>query len=61
MKLEEAIFFALQKHPDCKYTDWENGLAPITFALTYVIKLWRNEECYLANDPPKYICSYENN
>ena len=53
MTPEEAIIDALQKHPDCKYGDWDNGLDPL-FNLTIVVKLWRNQECWAAGDPPKY-------
>lgn len=52
--VEEAIADALAKHPDCKYADWGNGMA-FLFTPTIVVKLWRNEECFLADDPPKYI------
>jgi len=55
MTSDEAIKDALQKHPDCCYTTWDNGLN-VFLQLTIVVKLWRNEECYLANDPPRYIC-----
>jgi hypothetical protein len=48
-----AMLDALQQHPDCTYADWTNGV-DLLFNLTYVVRLWRNEECYLAGDPPKY-------
>jgi len=54
MTPQEAIADALSKHPDCKYADWDNGLTAF-LELTIVVKLWRNEECFLHNDPPKYI------
>ena len=44
---------ALQKHPDCVHAEVYNGINLMFFS-TWVIKLWRNEECCLANDPPKY-------
>lgn len=50
----EIIAHAMGQHPDCKYGDWDNGMA-FPFTLTRVVKLWRNEECYLAGDEPKYI------
>lgn len=53
MTAQEAMQDALKKHPDCSYADWDNGMTAF-FELTIVVKLWRNEECYLANDPPKY-------
>jgi hypothetical protein len=49
----EAIEYALAEHPDCSYGTAENGL-DFLFNPTWVIKLWRNEECYLADDPPRY-------
>lgn len=50
---EGAMIDALQRHPDCKYADWTNGLDAF-MRLTIVVKLWRTEECYLAGDPPRY-------
>ena len=55
---KQAINKALEKHPDCKYADWQNGLEACTFAPTIVVQLWRNQECYNAGDPPKYTESY---
>ena len=49
-----AIAKALATHPDCSFADWDNGL-DLFFNRVYVVKLWRNEECYLAGDPPKYV------
>jgi len=49
----EAKLNALQLHPDCSYAEVRNGMA-FPFVLTWVIELWRNEECYLSGDPPKY-------
>lgn len=54
MTQEEAKLDALQLHPDCKYAEVRNGLTAF-LQLTWVVELWRNEECYLAGDPPKYI------
>ena len=51
---EEAIDDALALHPECSYAEARNGLTPF-LELTYVIELWRNEECYLAGDPPRHI------
>lgn len=53
MTAEEAMNDALARHPDCTYADWQNGLA-FPFTPTYVVQLWRNEECHAAEDPPKY-------
>lgn len=52
--IEDAKIDALRKHPDCKYAEVYNGLT-MFLETTWVVKLWRNEDCYLANDPPKYI------
>lgn len=54
MTTEEAIADALERHPDCKHADWDNGLDFLLRA-TIVVKLWRNQECYLSGDPPKYV------
>lgn len=45
---------ALSKHPECSYADWDNGINAI-FQRTIVVKLWRNEECFLAGDPPRHV------
>jgi hypothetical protein len=50
----DAIRRALSMHPDCSYADWANGMDYL-LTVTIVVKLWRNEECYLAGDPPKYV------
>jgi len=49
---KEAMAIALSANPDCAYADWDNGLDPL-LNLTIVVNLWRNEECFLAGDPPK--------
>jgi hypothetical protein len=51
---EEAMADALAKHTDCSYAEWDNGL-DFLFRWTYVVKLWRNEECWAAGDPPRYV------
>lgn len=53
MTQEEAKLDALQKHPCCKYAEVRNGLSAM-WNLTWVVLLWRNEECYLEGDPPKH-------
>lgn len=53
MTSNEAIQVALDRHPDCAYATAHNGLDCL-FNPTWVVKLWRNEECYLADDPPRY-------
>ncbi len=50
----EAMRDALAKHPDCSYADWQNGMM-FPFVITVVVELWRNEECYLADDPPRHV------
>lgn len=52
---EAAMADALAQHPECSYADWQNGMA-FPFQLTIVVRLWRNEECYLAGDPPRHVC-----
>lgn len=54
MTLSQAKEQALQKHEDCEYAEVYNGMS-WNFQRTWVVKLWRNEECYLNEDPPKYI------
>jgi hypothetical protein len=51
--LEDAKADALRQHPDCTYADVVNGL-DMLFNTTWVVKLWRNEDCYLAGDPPRH-------
>ena len=53
MTPEAAKIDALQRHPDCKYADWQNGLDPL-FNATIVVELWRNEETWAAGDPPRH-------
>ena len=50
---QDYIDEALAMHPDCSYGDWDNGL-DCYLRLTVVVNLWRNEECYLAGDRPRY-------
>lgn len=50
----EAVADALQRFPDCKYADWDNGMS-FPFHITIVVKMWRNEDCYLNDDPPKRV------
>lgn len=50
----EAKQDALSKHPDCSYARVEYGL-DIFLRPTWGVNLWRNEECYIEEDPPKYI------
>jgi hypothetical protein len=54
--MDEAKLDALQQHPDCKYADVVNGM-DMLFNTTWVVRLWRNEECYLAGDPPRHEVS----
>ena len=57
MKPEQAMQKALEEFPDCTYADWDNGFA-FPLIPTIVVKLWRNQECYLNGDPPKHEKSY---
>jgi len=50
---EAAMQDALSKHPECTYVDWAPGLN-ICLQVTIVVQLWRNKECYLADDPPRH-------
>lgn len=50
---EEAIADAKAKHPDCEHGEVRNGMN-WRFDLTHVVALWRNDECYLNDEPPKY-------
>ncbi len=54
MSDDELIAVAIESNPGLEYGRVENGL---TFVLqvTRVIKLWRNEECYLAGDSPRGV------
>jgi len=51
---ETAKAEALRQHPDCSYAEWENGL-DYFLQPTIVVKLWRNEECWANDDPPRHI------
>ena len=52
MTPDEAMATALAANPELTYADWDNGL-DYAFRLTIVVKLWRNEECWAAGDPPR--------
>jgi len=54
MTPQEAMADALQKHPDCSYADWQNGLNML-LQPTIVVELWRNEETWANNDPPRHV------
>ena len=54
MNDNEIIAHAIGQHPDCTYGTVRNGLT-WNLQLTRVVELWRNEECYLNNDPPKHV------
>ncbi len=53
MTNEEIKIDAIRRHPDCSYAEIFNGLS-FTFQRTRSVSLWRNEECFLAGDPPRY-------
>lgn len=50
---EEIIADALARHPDCSYGDIQNGMNWM-FQMTRVVNYYRNEECYLAGDIPRW-------
>lgn len=50
---EAAEADALARHSDCEYALSTTGMRA-DFVLTVVVKLWRNLDCYLNDDPPKY-------
>ena len=50
---DQAKADALQRHPDCTYAEYENGLNG-WMQLTLVVELWRNEACWAAGDPPRH-------
>ena len=54
MTTEEVLDDALKLHPDCSYGEVENGLNCF-LQLTRCVNLWRNEECWIAGDPPRYV------
>ncbi|KKN65454.1 hypothetical protein LCGC14_0481740 [marine sediment metagenome] len=54
MTEDEATAIALAANPDCSYADWDNGL-DVLLRVTIVVNLWRNEECFLAGDPPRKV------
>ncbi len=49
----EAMADALSLHPECQHAEFTNGLSAC-FRPTYVVQLWRNAECYAANDPARH-------
>lgn len=50
---DEIIEDAMKRHPECKYGRVYNGMN-WAFQMTRVVKLWRNEDCYLNDDPCKF-------
>ena len=54
MSGQDAVQRALGMHPECAYGDFYNGMS-WNFEMTWVVKLWRTEECYLAGDPPRHV------
>lgn len=50
---DEIIEDAMKRHPECKYGRVYNGMNCM-FQLTRVVKLWRNEDCYLNDDPCRH-------
>lgn len=51
---EDAKADALARNPDCAYGEVRNGLTGF-LRLTWVVELWRDESCYLADDPPRKV------
>ena len=49
----EIIADAKTQYPECSFGQVANGLTA-AFQRTRVVVLWRNEECYLAGDKPRY-------
>lgn len=54
MTSEEAEAHALSQHQDCAFAKAELGIG-MFLNPTWQVNLWRNEECYLADDPPRRI------
>lgn len=52
MSDDELIEVAIESNPGLEYGQVVPGLTPF-LQITRVIKLWRNEECYLAGDPAR--------
>lgn len=51
---EEAEADALARHPECTFARVEYGLSA-WLEITWVVNIWRNEECWLAQDPMKFV------
>ncbi len=49
---DELIALAIESNPGLNFGRVENGLT-MFLQITRCINLWRNEECYLASDPPR--------
>lgn len=49
---DELTELAIESNPGMEYARVENGLT-FTLQITRCVTLWRNEECYLAGDPPR--------
>ena len=49
----EIIIDAIRKNPDCSFGIVKDGINAF-LQLTRVVLLWRNEECYIAGDPPRH-------
>ena len=44
---------AIKRHPECSFGQVVNGMNCF-FEITRVVRLWRNEDCYLHDDPPRH-------
>ena len=49
----DIIAEALKRFPDCSHAEVRPGLT-LMMQHTRVVLLWRNEECYVAGDPPRH-------
>lgn len=51
---DELIEFAKTKHPECEFGIVVPGLSMFlqhAFSVSRVVQLWRNVDCYIAEDP----------
>jgi hypothetical protein len=55
MTEREAIAAALAKHPECTFAKADYGLRAWDFAPTWSVSLWRDEDLYLEEDPPRHV------
>ena len=53
MNDNEVVADAIKMHPDCSFGIVKDGVNAF-LQMTRVVQLWRNEECYNADDPPRH-------